>query len=271
MKCVCDSSVKDEREETLQFEFGPFKSQCVDTCRFRRAFFLKNEKTKLVANVLHKGKYWTATIPKNAIEEVDAAFENFLSGISHVILRFRFSKPIKLALQGNKNGKPQKEQTEIHDLVLSAEGVPPKGHQFSFVESATGQYLLAYRMLSIEDTVTWMIFDKKHSVRQFKLDLNADTRERVFDAGLNLSQASSFNTIYQLFTNNCATSAIDLIDKEHPYHHQWNDWLDLVYFQRAVPVSWNFGTLYALGKRGLINEKSELPKLEDEASKLKKL
>ena len=107
----------------------------------------------VAANVLHEGKYWIARVPTQRIVEVDIGFEKFLTIVAHVFLQFRFSDDAPIELRGQTG--PQ--TATINNLVLSVEGVPPKGHPFSFIESSRSQYLLAYRFLSITDAYAWMV------------------------------------------------------------------------------------------------------------------
>jgi hypothetical protein len=262
-QCSCDGNA-DSYEESLRFNFGVFKGQCIDSCRFRKAIVLQPSSAKaygadsdheVVANILHEGKYWIAKVPIKKTTEVDIGFENFLSGISHVVLRFHFShkSPVKLYQQED----PEITET-IEDLVLSAEGVPPRDHKYSFFESSVGQYLLVYRFLSIEDTVRWMVDIKQHSVKQFRLNLAPDAREKLLVAGFEKSMGTSFRTIYKVLSNNCATSAMELLGSNP------SAWTDPLTLQKAIPLDAPFGTVNVLEKLGMIDADTHLPNLENE-------
>jgi hypothetical protein len=275
-QCTCDPTIHDEFEQTLSFGFGPFKGQCVDACKFRGPTFVSardalhfgaDTNHAVVANVLHHHHYWIARIPLTGVVEVDADFERFLSKISHSVLRFRFarSEPVLLYRQdGNWRKNYKKPANKIYDLVLSAEAVPPIHHSFDFVESSFGSYLLDYRLLSIDDTVSWMIDDKHHSVKQFALNLDSPLRKRLLRGSLSASTQKSFKSAYNLFTNNCATSIMNVMDQEIGYQPSVLDWLRLVKIQRALPIDSYFGTIYALGAMRLLSDQSQKPNLEEE-------
>jgi hypothetical protein len=263
-QCACEGKAE-TYEDSLRFNFGVFKGQCIDSCRFRKAVVLQPSSAKaygadgdheVVANILHNGKYWIAKVPIKRTTEVDIAFENFLSGISHVVLRFHFSRknPVKLYQEDD----PTVTQS-IQDLVLSAEGVPPRDHKYSFFESSVGQYLLVYRFLSIEDTIRWMVDIKRHSVKQFRLNLDSAAREKLLVAGFEKSMGKSFHTIYKVLSNNCATSAMELLGTNS------NGWMNPLSLQEAIPLDAPFGTVNVLEKLGLIDSESQLPNLENES------
>ena len=145
---------------------------------------------------------------------------------------------------------------------MSAEAVPPKDHPFTFSESSLGQYLLAYRILSIDENVDWMVLSRKHVVKQFSLDLPASTRQNLLRAALNESQDKSFQTAYQLLTNNCATSLMHFLVREIGYQPTLFDRLDFVSWQQAIPLDAPVGTLFALSAMHLVPKPR--PNLEEE-------
>jgi len=243
-------------DPSLQFNFGHYSGQCVDTCLFRSAKILSVERDRVrIANLLHLDRFYVAEIPINAIIEVDVGFEEFLTGISHVYLRFRFSQPVRLS----------PGDLETSDVIISAEGVPPKGERYKFVESSLGRYLHAYRILSVEEARARMVKRLHHSIKQFKLSLTPEQQRRLLLNGLARSESHSFNTKYDLLTNNCATSAVDLLSdqlKTHPSVDWWNR------FERGLPIEGYYGTFPFMLQWGLIAspELSRIPNLETEAS-----
>lgn len=276
-ECACHKDHPDRFEEPLRFDFGTYAGRCVNSCKFRRAIFLDEDEAKLygadsnhvvVANLLHEGKYWIARVPVRSSNEVDVAFERFFLNISHVILRFRFpfEDPVELFAISGDSRKPERK---IYDLVLSAEAVPPIDRPFEIFESSLGRYLLAYRILSIEDTYRWMVEDKRHTVKQFRLNIDDEKRSRILRAALAESQTKSFKSAYRLLTNNCSTSLFGFIDREIGYSPMVLDWLGLVPVQSAIPMDSTFGTIYALGARRLMSERNQLYNLEVELSLLK--
>lgn len=280
-KCACRADVQDEFEEPIQFGFGPYKGECVNSCRFRRAIFIDKETARrfggdndhlVIANFLHQGQYWIARVPVNSTTSVNIGFEKFLSNIAHVLIRFRFPKsdPVVLFRQdGNWRRHARTRVHQLQDLVVSAEGVPPKDRNYDFLESSLGRYLFDYRVLSIEEEEHWMIDLKNHSVKQFALKTDLTTNAGLLRSALNESTNKSFKSAYQLFTNNCATAVMDVIDAEIKYKPSVLDSLGLVKVQRALPMDSYFGTIYALGAMHLVDRELPLENLEDEYQRTK--
>lgn len=255
-QCACRGTSPETYEDALVFNFGGHNGQCVDSCRFRKAVILNPDK-HVYANILHDGKYWVAKVPVDKTIGLQVGFERFLSRISHVVLRFRFDP--KFPVELTEVDHPE-NHTRIQDLVLSAEGVPPRGEEYSFVASATGQYPLIYRFLSVQDALKWMIETKHHSVQQFQLQVSSLERQRILIEGFRRSASLSFRFKYHLMTNNCATSALDLIRTRQPLAPSL-----IRDLQGAIPVSLDspfFGTLASLEQMGVMG--NALPNLEQE-------
>ena len=247
-KCACDTKISDPYERPVLFNFGPYQGQCVNSCKYRGVVGLSDDPKQgelKVANILHENEYWVAQIPTDKALDVSIIFEEFAPRISHVALRFHFSadKPIRLKSQlGSK-------KTTIQDLFFSAEGTPPRGESYSLMAGARRFYFLSYRFFSLEQAVQSMVISKKHLVKQFHLNLTPSVTKQILLSGLKMSEEKSLNEIYDLFSNNCATSALDLIDKKtgHQESWFWQRW------ERALPIDLFFGTIHALERRGLLD------------------
>lgn len=268
--CICEAGVKVPFEEPVKYGFGPYKGQCVDSCRFRPPQILSEKNGAIeVANVLHRGLFWKAEIAAVDVENVDMGFEDFMHGISHVILRFRFkdSKAVKLTpIDGH--GKSE----FLQDIIVSAEGVPPKGLSYNLSDGAFGNYLIAYRVLSLNDTIAWMVVDKQHRVSQHRLILKPEEGGRLLRLALQRSSDVGFTQKYDLFTNNCATSAIGMVEETLGRPTQASGvFAGLDRLERAVPYQGFWGSLTFLGREGLLvalNEQTQpLDNLEIEALK----
>ena len=244
--CACDEKISDPFETRLQYNFGPFQGQCVNSCKYRNVVILppdKSEKILRVANILHDNQYWIAEIPENEVEEVSIIFEKFLSSISHVALKFHLKHPMNLKAQVGK------AQTQIQDFLFSAEGTPPRGSTYNLWDGAQGNYFLSMRFFSLEQAVQTMVKMRNHQVSQFRLNLSPEKRWGVLREGLRRSMKNSFNSIYQLISNNCATTALDLLDSQTGFQEvsSWMNW------EKGIPVDFSYGTLHALELRGLVN------------------
>lgn len=263
--CRCNSKIKDIYEEPLAFNFGPHKGSCVDSCRFRPARLLgtlaKSQKNLELTNILHRGEYWTATVPVDSVIDVSMAFEEFAPRVNHVFLQFHFNPKTPILLKSQRvlaNGKLSKETTTIQDLVVSSEGVPPKSGSYSLWEGYQGYYILAHRLQSLDETVAWMVGNKKHPVTQYSVQLNEQERKAALIEALVKTDRESFQTIYYLFTNNCATSAMSTLQAAKPllqpswlnpsawYPKEWS-------WDLALPVNLPLGTRRVLQSRGWVD------------------
>lgn len=246
VSCKCDQSIDDPFEIPVQFNFGPYKDQCVDTCRFRavqlmdkvRDLSLKaDEQHWLVANILHKDKYWLGRIPINKVETISVAFENFAPNISHFFIRFHFAEDVRLFQQPISNHR--KNET-VRDLVFSADGVPPRGSKYEMFDAALGRYLLVHRFMTADETVKDMIIKKKHHIESFILDLNQTQRNEILRGGLLKSAKDSFIEIYNLVNKNCATSALDLVESHGQI--KTDDFSIFRKFERGLPINFFYST-----------------------------
>jgi|GEM_PF-3700101 len=250
LACSCNPKVTDPFEEPMRFETTGNLGKCVDSCRFRRPRILAKGEKFRVANVLHEGKFWIAEInPRNAAT-IDAFFEDFLPSVSHVALRVTFDRPISLRLQTNK-----KVTAETRELLLSVEAVLPAATGFEFNKARKGDYLLGYRLVTGEEAKRWMLGQKNHVVRVYRLKVNRQVLPTFLQLSLQKSEDHGFQVPYYLFSQNCSTSAFDLLDQatgsKPPTGASW--------FSRAWPVSAPIGTLAYLKSAGLIE--SQLPNL----------
>ena len=253
-ECSCHPNEKDNFEEPIKFNFGKNTGSCVDACKFRRPIIIeRNSDQIIVANLLHNEKYWTAKIPLYSVKDVYGDFEEFLPKIAHFFLRFRFigKDPIQLVSQDGK-----KEKSSLHDLVISVEGVPANKDKYSLFESLLGHYLLGYRLLSIDTVKNFSIKKLKHPISQYRLHISPTDVAKILRSSLEISDKNGFRSIYALFNNNCATSAVDILDGDKNV----GDW------ERGIPILAPLGTFRALQSRGLIGngEGSRIHNLEDE-------
>ncbi|MGE3260964.1 MAG: DUF4105 domain-containing protein [Bacteriovoracia bacterium] len=263
--CACDSLAKDNFEEPLRFEFGPYKGTCVNSCVFRRSYLatmpegvISADGTKTgLTNILHNGRYWMGAIADQKIEYADILFEDFFLGVAHVSIRLHFFRPLELTAQTPKLTGPA--TTKISDLVFSSEAAYGPGKRINLVEGAMGNYLLSHRFLSLEQVHATSVVTLRHSIKQFRLRLNQSQLNALFRSAILKSQRESFRTVYQLLSNNCATSATGLLQIVSGFPPKL-----LENGHRAVSVSGNYGTLPWLEMVGLLETSIHLPNLEQE-------
>lgn len=255
-ECACVGQGGDRFERPLRLTIGRYRGECIDSCQFRATQALPSSGDRLIfANVLHAGRYWTANLARADLREIDFEMEEFLPRINHVFLRMRFA-PGTVRLTPQSGGD---SQVTISDLVFSAEGIPPHGHEFDLWESSLGRYVLALRVLSLPEMALRSLTRLQHSVAQYRLELDAEARERVLLEALRFSEVDSFQTRYHPLVNNCATSAVRVLLAPATAS-------DLEFLQSGLPLNAPFGTLRVLESRALLlpGGRSRLPNLEEE-------
>ncbi len=251
-KCRCTESVDDPLEQPSAFNFGKFKGQCIDSCRFRPVKWLdpKNLKTRNIGNVLHLGQYYTTTITPESIESLSVGFEQFAPGISHTTLRFQFRKSFDAHLiPQNKNEKllPAKK---INSLIFSFEGVPAKDVSYSLKESLLGNYLIVPRVLTGDDYQAWTA-KLKNPLHYFSVPYTQEQIQVAFTQALEKSEALGKNEVYQLFTNNCATKTISILLKaQSNTEFQTLSWINQT--SAALPIVGPISTFSFLKEKNLI-------------------
>ena len=250
-QCACPSTIVDTIEKPMRFSFGKSKGLCIDSCRYRPAQLLANAKANsseiYVANILHYGFFYKGKIQIEKLDRIEMGFEEFLPGIYHVFLQFHVKeseKPIILVNQSDT----KKPTIQARSFVLSAEGVPPQGREYSLFESYLGYYLLVTRIATGEETTRWTK-EKRHQVKIMPLDVSPQIAAQIFFHGVEQSHNRGTQNIYQLFTNNCSTSALSYIDMAIGTSGSSSSWMK---FEDALPIAGPFGTVRSLEARKLI-------------------
>lgn len=256
-ECACDPKVQDKYEEPVRFGFGYYKGQCIDTCRFRKSHLLENgARHQVVTNFQHQGKFWLAEIPLDGVEKIDVAFEEFAPKINHVYLRFRFKQGQPVILRSQTD--PSVPSVKLHDFIVSPEGSPARDSNYTMKNGLLNDYLITYRLVSAADVYQWSYVKLKHPTRQHRLKID-DARElrRILEASLDASRTRSLNEVYNLISNNCATSTIDLVYGKTSTPRT---------LEAAMPLDLFFGTYSELKRKGKIKGVSDagLPNLEQE-------
>ncbi len=255
--CACDPRILDPFEEPAAFATGAHAGKCIDSCRFRGLRLLSRGEKLRVANVRHHDGYRIAEFDPRGAVEIDIIFQNFVRAVSHVAFRVRFRADSPVILRSQLD--PSSPETETtHDLVISVEAALPHGGTFDFLPAQNGDYLLAYRLITIEEARRWMIGEMKHSVQQYKMRVPASALPALLELAVKRSEERSFRVPYYLFSVNCSTSIFEMLDEvtsaAPPRADNW--------YARAWPIAGPFGTLEYLYTHRLIEKR--LPDLSRE-------
>lgn len=253
--CLCNTKIKDPFESPVSFNFGKFKGECVDSCLFRSSQMIPVEKLPLktresnriwISNFLHQSKFYVASVAQQAVEKVEIGFEEFRPGIHHIFLKFTFSEKDPLEIFDPLDNFKKTES--LRHLVISAEGIPSKGRDYSLLEGYMENYLMLSRFLSLEQ-VNLVNLEKKHPIKYYSLSLDSVKASAVLKKGLEVSQDLGLKSVYKLLTNNCSTGALALLDHAIGYD-------SVSYFRNikeSLPIEGPFGLKHALSKRKLLN------------------
>ena len=250
--CACDPALPDSYENPIRFGYGQYAGLCVNTCHFRAVHQLSNTAEHFrFNNLYHDYKYWIADLNNSKIEYADLLLERFTVGVDHVMLRLHLAKDSPAIL----NSQTQANTTTVtNDIIISIEGVPPKGVQGHLWEGMKGSYLLVYRVLSLYQIADWAIKKHHHPIRQFRLNIDKNNLEQIVERAMRESEKKSFQEAYFLFSENCATNAISLT--ETPSYLSFEEG-----FSASLPL---FNTVHALSNKGKIDESNRLLNLEEE-------
>lgn len=262
--CICDPNIVDRLENPKQISFGAFNGQCVDSCKYRRSKLAKATKNNYskhvhfhLTNLLHENQYWTAQIPVDAVQTAQIGFEEFIPGIYHVFLVFNFpeNQPVRLQSQLRSNSS-----TQTQTLVLSAEGIPPKNGEYNFIDAYMGRYVTGVRMMSLDQIVHWSVKIKNRQLVLYTFEKGPQEIAHLLKTGLLESEKNSFDTVYDLFKNNCATNTMDWIDQVFtPERPQFPIYYSLIYpIERAIPIRGPFSTFDVLVSRNLIRNNPQI-------------
>lgn len=243
-KCACSSNKIDPFEIPQSFAFGKFEGRCVNSCKYRNGTLIaKGGSWVNIANIAHDGRFFRGRIDFQKFDRAEVGFEEFKPGIFHVFLLFRLSdkeKPLILFSQS----KGQVQKIVSRSIVISPEGVPADKEPYSMIEGFMGNYLLAYRLTTGEEMVRWTR-SLKHPVSLFPVSFGPEVVKELFQRAISKTQSPWLGEKYQLITNNCSTSVMNLInyfEKPSPIYP----------FMEAFSIAGPFGTLSSLRYRNLI-------------------
>lgn len=255
----------------------------------------------VIANVSHKKKFWVAKVPPNAVEDVIFQMEQILNScpLCHSQLRFRFKPGSEITLVPQTT---REDPTEIRltDIVYSVEATGIPGTGFDPASALLNLFGLSYRLVSLEDRAERMIATDKHQVEQLKLALQPEEKQKLLENAITQADRAGMELMYSLFDRNCTTELFKIIDRsvqDDAYRRkpsknedffniptgtliseiiQKNKLnLEAILEQANQPQLRQVAALLrqaklpkdALRERGILDEKSRIPNLNDELKK----
>ncbi|MFL5813942.1 MAG: DUF4105 domain-containing protein [Bdellovibrionia bacterium] len=214
-ECIKDTT--DPYDPAYKITYGDYNGQCIDGSTVRPPLVLKQDDKQItIANFYHNGKYWVASIPKNAVSSVmfqGVPFDSVLFGLiqfKHGQFRFKLNQPIVLREQaGNKT-----ETATVDDLIVSSTATRPKGIEYSVLKGKN--FGIATRVLSPTSRGVEEIAVDKSRVHQYELKMDPQAMSDFLVTSIVRAKDAGYQDMYKLLDNNCATVAFDSLDAAIP-------------------------------------------------------
>lgn len=231
----CRCNVQDDYDLGPVMPQGKYKGQCQNTCWLRSATILRRAvparssvapsnhpfDTLTVANILHGNEFYKGDIRVEDVIDVILHVVRVPNPMGvpagHTQLRFRFYRPVHLVPQARNSHAPAVDTT---DLIVSYEGVGPKGSQFDLMGGGLwGDFVIAYRVMTLEhfttnEPQTDSAFGSPRppgslNADQYRLKLTQLERRAVLEQALEHASQSGPFQIYHSLMKNCATEVFD--------------------------------------------------------------
>ena len=249
---------------------GPFAGHRVDTTRFRSVRVLSKEEAAgyqpssgelLAANVLHDGRWHIARIPNAPVDDVIVHIQHVAHSFpgAHAQVRFRLAPGREVTLLAQPSGSGP-DIIGITDLLYTVEGNFAPGTS-STPAGGLEQSGIAYMLMSLQEKAKIMAVDGQlPTIHQYRLNVGWEDKQAVLRRALDMATAVGSRRMFDLFTRNCTTEVIRILDGSLNYP-VWRRLLAMVTYS-GLPEAMR---LY-LAERGLLGPDSQMPDLEDDAS-----
>ncbi|NHC35425.1 DUF4105 domain-containing protein [Scytonema millei VB511283] len=226
--CICDS--KDPFDPRVRMPKGPFKGQCL-SCEQRSVRMLSPAEaalykpapgTMLVANFKHKGKYWIAQIPKNAVE--DAIFQiqyfNVLRSAysAHGQMRFRLKPGSEAILIPQSATNKRQKAIRMRDFIYSANAIWVRSGVWDPVSGLVDFYAVAHEIVGLEDRIQDAVkYPFTDRIEQIRLALTPQQKQQLLLNVIMQGDRDRTNLMYDTLKRNCTTESLRAIDRTIGY------------------------------------------------------
>jgi hypothetical protein len=201
---------------------GPYAGQCMDTHSKRAAVILQDDlNTISFANFYHQGKFWTATLKKNAVTTAIFQIEQFAApmGIraAHTQLRFITRADSPLLLTPQFSSAAESKPVTVRSFIISFEYIAPKNVEFNIILGQFDQFNIVGRAVSFTSRSKEQVVDSGDTVRQYKLNLSAPNAAAIALNAIRRSNQEQFKFSYNTLDWDCTTEAFHIIDGSLKY------------------------------------------------------
>ncbi|MDD0854405.1 DUF4105 domain-containing protein [Halobacteriovorax sp. GB3] len=210
----CQFFYDDPYETFSRVPKGKYKGVCLDLEKRRNLKRVTNNQDSLViANFLHEGKYWKASIPngnifKRVILQVEFFPPEWIA--AHTQMRFDLKEGKQITLEG-QNETNKGEILHLSSLIISFEALKSiKGEKYSLFRGLMDRYALSARMFSLKTAYNHIVIKKKHKNQQLLLSFNDKQVRTLFDYYVDrANRNSNHKEMYNTLKNNCTTEIYD--------------------------------------------------------------
>lgn len=230
---------------------GRYQGEWLDDAS-RRSVVIRNDGVdrddRLVVDYFyHRGKYWTAVVPLNGVDQIVGQAFNFSKHktrqsadgpetiydslgvpkrsvpiMNHVQSRFRLQPDCSVELHelhGDATGEPIER---VSDFVYSLEAVGPLGVGFGFRDAMHGNLISAHRFVSTDEIVfERIVVEGQYVLESPPIPLNETQKKNLLVASLQRSHRAGMSERYYLYrccgTNNCTSNPLQLLDESVDY------------------------------------------------------
>jgi len=202
---------------------GDYKGQCMNTSLRRPAVILSEDDAKItIANFFHAGTFWIAEIPKSGVDQVIFQIASFPESVplikfAHNQLRFVMKSGITIKLTPQDTAS-KLAPTEIDQLNFVDQPTGPKGlDEYEGSKGLSPTYGNMLRVMGTIDRAHEELGGNDDTTRQFLLKMTDDEKNLALINGVRLSAKLGYDDIYRLFSENCMTTAFDILDQSVTY------------------------------------------------------
>jgi len=262
---LCIQDVTDPYDPHLRILSGPNRGKCLNTSLIRSVILLPPDNTQMngvlhkfrVANFIHQDQQWIAEFYSKGVESVVFQIQHYLLPLraEHVQLRLHFKIGQELTLLG-QTAKNQEFSQVIDDMIISIQpAFPVDAYSRVLKSSEKTQFVLAYRMLSTEQSKKEMITDpaKIGFVEQILLYLDEVQKMNILFSAIFLSDLDHMSSFYNRLNRNSTTEVFSILDHAVLYSDVRKSWIDANQFSLTSMDS--LQAAWALWIRGLYREK----------------
>ncbi|MDR3606825.1 MAG: DUF4105 domain-containing protein [Oligoflexia bacterium] len=207
-----------------------YADQCADTSIKRPAVNVHDDGNTITFRIfITEADFWTATVSKNAVRQVMLETKELMPKIAgyqlihgdHAEIRFILDPktPMVLNPQGTNAGNAPATPVAVTDFMWSMEYVAPKGVPYSAFIGEENAYSSVDRLIATRDREAEQESSPDQPpIHQFELKMSPETKARLLDSAVKKSEATGYKQPYKTFSDNCVTSAFDLIDEAIRYN-----------------------------------------------------